>query len=102
MGPSSFAAIALQSIAAHCVANRKIPVSVWQPLRDVPSLGSDSFTLNALAWMADAVRARTCNDAERAQLQQLIAALASTSTAWNPGRQQLRDQHLRQLLGVAP
>ena len=102
IGPTSFAAVALQEIAAHCLANRQIPTALWQQLRDAPSLGSDLLTLNALAWTAGAVRAGTCSAGNRARLQRIVAVIPRTSTAWNSSRQRLRDQHIGHLLRAPP
>lgn len=102
IGPTSFAAIALQEIAAHCVANRQVSTALWQQLRDAPSLGPDLLTINALAWTAGAVHTGICSASDRARLQQLVAEIPRTSTAWNPSRQRLRDQHIRYLLRAPP
>lgn len=99
MRPSAHAAIALQAIAAHCVARREVPQSLWQQLRAAPLLASDLFTSNALAWMAGAFRAGTCDAATRRGVRQILGELPSAPASWNATLAQLRDTHLRQVLG---
>ena len=98
MGPSAEAAIALQSIAAHCLKQRAIPESLWQQLRNAPELGGNLITLNGLAWMAGAFENDLCSKAERQRVRQIIQTKSLAPIGWDAAAEQLRATHLKALL----
>lgn len=98
LGPGAQVAIALQSLAAHCLSARPVPDALYRRIASAPGPGVDHHTLNALAWTAGAVGANACPGLDHARLTAALAQLELAPAPWDPAAERLRGVHLSRLL----
>lgn len=101
-GPGAAAlGLAIHAISAHCLADRPPPLSAYDRLERSPPT-DDFYTINALAWLTDAVDREECRVLDLARLAgALHGALQGADRSGSHAKIWLLHTHTARLLAAA-
>ena len=95
LGAGASFPLALQTLAADCLAGRAPEERTWARLAGAPGIPADLHTANALAWLAGALARGACPALDRARLAAILQGLDAEPGSGRAAR--LRDAHLLRL-----
>ena len=93
--------LAIHAVSAYCLAHRSPPPSAYEQIADSPP-DDDFYTVNALAWLTNAVQQGQCPDLDLAQLADALhRAMGDGYQIGSHGNMWLVHTHTANLLAEA-
>ena len=93
--------LAVHALAVHCRTGRAAPDTVYRRIGDAPA-SDDFYTVNALAWLTDAMQRGECATVDRGRLAAAVhRAVRAAEGAGRHGQSWLLHIHAARLLAAA-